>query len=53
MQASQVDRLKRDSQELKNYIRKLNRKGKEDLAYKIAKKQSFLDQHIKEIELAN
>lgn len=52
MHASQIDRLKKDSQDLKNYIRKLNKKGKEDQAYKLAKKQDFLDQRIKEIELS-
>lgn len=49
MHATQVDRLKRDSHELKHYINKLTKKGKTDLAYKMAIKQDFLDQQIKEI----
>jgi phage shock protein A len=50
MHANQVDRLKKDSHELRNYIHKLTKKGKTDLAYKITRKQQYLDQQIKEIE---
>jgi len=50
MHQIQVNRLKKDSKELGNYIHKLNKKGRYDLAYKIARKREFLDQHIVEIE---
>lgn len=50
MHSPQIDRLKKDSKELRHYIHKLNKKGRDDLAYKLAKKQEYLDQHIHELE---
>jgi len=50
MQQNQIDRLRKDSQDLKHYIHKLNKKGKQDLAYKFLKKQNFVEQQIKELQ---
>lgn len=51
MHAAQLDRLRRDSHELQNYIHKLNKKGKNDLAYKLLVKQEYLNQQINELDL--
>lgn len=50
VEPNQIERLKRDSRELGHYIHKLNKKGKTDIAYKLAKKQSFLDAAISQVE---
>jgi hypothetical protein len=44
----QLERLKKDSQELGHFISKQKKKGNEDRAYKLAKKQQFLDNTIAE-----
>ena len=46
MSEKQLERLKRDSHELDNYIQRLKKKGRNDLVYKLAKKQAFLNQTI-------
>lgn len=46
MSKNQIDRLKKDNKELGHYIAKLHKKGKTDLAYKMSKKQDFLNQTI-------
>jgi hypothetical protein len=51
VESNQLERLKRDSRELGHYIHKLNKKGKVDTAYKIARKQSFLDAAIEQVEI--
>ena len=50
MTSAQLDRLKRDCKELDHYIHKLNKKGRNDLAYKINRKRDFLNQHIQELQ---
>lgn len=50
VETNQLERLRRDSRELGHYIHKLQKKGKSDLAYKIAKRQSFLDAAINGFE---
>jgi len=49
--AQQLERLRRDSRELGHYIHKLQKRGKEDVAYKVAKRQSFLEAAIAQVEL--
>lgn len=51
VEINQLERLKKDSRELGHYIHKLQKKGRLDTAYKIAKKQSFLDAAIEQVEL--
>ena len=48
--SQQLDRLRQDSRELSHYIHKLQKQGKEDIAYKVAKRQSFLDAAIEQIK---
>ena len=48
---NQLERLRKDSAELSNYVHKLTRKGKEELAHKVERKRMFLDDHINELEL--
>lgn len=48
MSSMQLERLKRDSRELNNFIARLNKKGDTNRAYKMAKKQEFLNQTILE-----
>lgn len=50
MQANQLNRLIKDSQELGHYVQKLSKKGRNDLAYKIKRKQQYLDSYITEIQ---
>lgn len=50
VQTSQLERLRKDSRELGHYIHKLNKKGRTDAAYRIAKKQNFLDAAIQQVE---
>jgi hypothetical protein len=47
--AIQLERLKRDSQELGNLIQKLNQSGKTDMAYRMSKKLQFLENSIMSI----
>lgn len=49
----QLERLRKDSRELGNYIHQLNQSGKTDLAYKIARKQAFLEDSIMQAETKN
>jgi|TARA_R110000772_G_scaffold11781_2_gene36614 hypothetical protein len=49
MVVNQIERLKKDSRELGHYIHKLNKKGKEEAAYKMIKKQAFLDAAINQV----
>lgn len=46
MSEKQLERLKRDSHELDHYIQRLKKKGRDDLVYKLSKKQAFLNQTI-------
>jgi len=49
MGETQIERLKKDSRDLGHYISKLNKKGRTEAAYKIAKKQAFLDAAISQV----
>ncbi|MDC0889042.1 hypothetical protein OAS42_00185 [bacterium] len=51
MSEKQLERLKQDSKELDFYIRRMKKKGKVDLAYKLAKKQTYLNQTIVEQQM--
>lgn len=50
LQKSQIQRLKKDSKQLEHYIHRLQKKGKETLAHKIALKNEYINQHISEME---
>ena len=50
MPRNQIERLKNDSRELDNYIHRLKKKGRDNLAHKLAKKKTFLNQTIAEYE---
>ena len=49
MISTQIERLRKDSRELSQYAKKLERKGRTDLVHKILKKQAFIDQHIEDV----
>lgn len=51
MSEKQLERLKQDSHELENYIQRLRKKGRDDLVYKLARKQAFLNQTIVEQQM--
>jgi hypothetical protein len=51
MSEKQLDRLRKDSYELDHYIQRLRKKGRDDLVYKLAKKQAFLNQTIVEQQM--
>ena len=50
MQYNQIERLKKDSRELDNYIYRLKKKGKNNLISKLKRKQQFLQQAIAECD---
>jgi hypothetical protein len=50
VESNQIERLRKDSRELGHYIHKLQKRGKTDIAYKMAKKQSFLEAAISQVE---
>jgi hypothetical protein len=50
VESNQLERLRKDSRELGHYIHKLQKRGKADIAYKVAKRQSFLDTAISQAE---
>jgi len=47
---NKLERLRKDSRELGHFIHKLNKKGKPDIAYKVAKRQTFLETAISQAE---
>jgi hypothetical protein len=51
MVTNQIERLKKDSRELGHYIHKLNKKGRNEAAYKLAKKQAFLEAAINQVNI--
>ena len=50
VESNQIERLRKDSRELGHYIHKLQKRVKTDIAYKMAKKQSFLEAAISQVE---
>ena len=50
MPRNQIERLKNDSRELDNYIHRLKKKGRDNLAHKLSLKKSYLNQTIAEYE---
>jgi len=44
-----IERLKKDSKELKHYIRRLEKEGNELLAFKLQKKQMYLSSRINDM----
>lgn len=50
MYGSQIERLKRDSKELKHYIQRIERTGNQELLYKLQKKHEYLDSRIEDIK---
>ena len=50
MPKNQIERLKNDSRQLDNYIHRLKKRGKDNLAHKITMKREYLNQTINEYE---
>jgi|TARA_B110000503_G_C6854659_1_gene292296 hypothetical protein len=50
MEGIQIERLKKDKNEAMYYRKRLIKKGKDVLAYKMAKKIEHLDYHINQME---
>jgi hypothetical protein len=50
MPKNQIERLKNDSRELDNYIHRLKKKGRDNLAHKLSMKKAFLSQTIADYE---
>jgi len=50
MPKNQIERLKNDSRQLDNYIHRLRKRGKDNLAHKITMKREYLNQTITEYE---
>jgi phage shock protein A len=52
MSQSQVERLKKDVEELNEYAKRLKRRGQKDLLSKIIHKKQFLEQHLAQAGVA-
>lgn len=52
MSSHQLQNLTNDSEELGLYAEKLMKKGKDEIAMKILKKQRYLDKFIEEAKVA-
>jgi len=50
---SQIDRLKKDTNELEIYARKLEKKGLHERAKKILKKKDFILQRLENVPLTS
>jgi hypothetical protein len=50
MYGSQIERLKRDSRELKHHIRRIELQGDNSLLFKLQKKQDYLNCRINDIK---
>lgn len=46
---SKIERLKRDCNELKNYMKRVEKTGNTDLAYKIRKRYEMINARIEEL----
>jgi hypothetical protein len=46
MYGSNIERLKRDSKEMKHYMKKIEKTGDSDLAYKLKQKYEYLNSKI-------
>ena len=49
MPRNQIERLKSDSREIDNYIHRLKKKGRDNLAHKLTIKRTLLNQTIAEL----
>lgn len=47
---SQIERLKRDSRELKHYMSRVRKEGNELLLFKLTRKYEYLNSRITDIE---
>lgn len=52
MYGSQIERLKKDSRELKHYIKRIEKEGNDLLVFKLQKKYNYLNSRISDIEEA-
>jgi hypothetical protein len=50
MYGSNIERLKRDSKEIKHYMKKIEKTGNLTLAYKLRQKYEYLSSYIEEIQ---
>jgi len=50
MYGSQIERLKRDSKELKHYMNKIEKQGNYQLAHQLKRKYEYLNSRICDIE---
>tara|TARA_B100000927_G_C16439660_1_gene459208 strand:+ start:663 stop:830 length:168 start_codon:yes stop_codon:yes gene_type:complete len=51
LRGSQIERLKRDSRELKHYMKKMEKRGDMNLVHKLKAKYEYLNSKINEVEL--
>jgi uncharacterized membrane protein (DUF106 family) len=49
MYGPQIERLKKDSKELKHYIKRLQKEGNDNLVFKLQKKQQFISSRIEDM----
>lgn len=51
MRGSQIERLKRDSKELKHYMKRMEKRGDTNLVHKLKAKYEYLNSKISEVEM--
>lgn len=51
MTPAQLELIKKDYRELGNYIQRLRKRGKNDLAYKMECKQKYMESTISELNI--
>jgi hypothetical protein len=51
LRGSQIERLKRDSKELKHYMKRVEKKGDTVLVHKLRAKYEYLNSKISEVEM--
>lgn len=52
MYGPQIERLKRDSNELKHYMKRVEKEGNQSLVFKLQKKHDYLNSKIGDLEEA-
>lgn len=51
LRGSQIERLKRDSKELKHYMKRMEKRGDTNLVHKLKAKYEYLNSKISEVEM--
>jgi hypothetical protein len=53
MYGSDIERLKRDSNEIRNHVKRVEKNGNMTLSYKLRRKYEYLNSYIEELSKTN